>query len=218
MAVMIRCGTVSLIIALLGTRGFALEWKTTTVDLDAQEGNGTVQARFPYTNPGHRAVTILKAESSCTCTTAEVANPRVEPGQSGEIRAVLDLTDRIGLQVKTVTVTTDEPGVKSVVLRLNVNIAPSVSIEPSVLDWKIGGLLERRTAEVRLSAGVPGAIIGVESRDPRAVAALERAADGRSAQVRVALLDVSRAMHAPIVVTVRVGDAQRRYSIYARVQ
>src|SRR6516162_11863587 len=85
-----------------------LKWEQTTIDLRPSVGDKTAVAHFKYQNVGKTPVHFKSVKASCGCTTAQTQKEEVAPGDKGEITATVNMGDRTGTQVKTVTVETDE--------------------------------------------------------------------------------------------------------------
>lgn len=61
-----------------------------------------------FTNTGNSPLLISDIKKSCGCTAPEWPKEPIQPGKSGQIKVVYDIT-RIGLISKTITVVTNEP-------------------------------------------------------------------------------------------------------------
>jgi len=60
---------------------------------------------FKFTNTGKENLLISHATGSCGCTVPEWPTEFIKPGQTGEIKVQFDSKDKLGEQLKTVTVT-----------------------------------------------------------------------------------------------------------------
>jgi hypothetical protein len=87
----------------------ALVFEKTELDLKPDIGATKVDAVFNYENKGDAPIHIKAVKPSCGCTTAALAKNDVAPGEKGAITATFNIGDRTGVQVKTVTVETDDP-------------------------------------------------------------------------------------------------------------
>jgi rhodanese-related sulfurtransferase len=65
---------------------------------------------FVLSNVGNQELVIESAVPGCHCTTAELSTNRLQPGQSVELRAVLDTNGFSGHVVRTITITSNDPG------------------------------------------------------------------------------------------------------------
>lgn len=101
----------------------ALAWDAQTRELQAKDGQASVDFRFALTNVWTNAVTITGTRTSCGCTVAKLPETPwvVAPGQRGEISGSMNLAGKSGTIVKTVTVLSD---VGSILLNVRVKIDP----------------------------------------------------------------------------------------------
>ncbi len=166
-----------LIFAALLTLGLpvraALEWHSREADLHPTLSDKTAVAHFKYKNTGDKPVKITAVKPSCGCTTAALPKEVVGPGESGEITATFHIGDRIGLQTKTIHVTTDDSAEGSVVLTLKADVPKLLEIAPAFLYWAKTEPLTPRTIEAKLGGDFPVTKLDVSSTDPdvKAVAA-----------------------------------------------
>ena len=101
----------------------ALAWDAQTRELQAKDGQASVDFRFALTNVWTNAVTITGTRTSCGCTVAKLPETPwvVAPGERGEISGSMNLAGKSGTVVKTVTVLSD---VGSILLNVRVKIDP----------------------------------------------------------------------------------------------
>lgn len=130
-----------------------LVWTQREVKLTAEPGQERIEAVFPFRNEGKKPVTIIGVESSCGCTTAQLAKTTYAPGESGEIHAKFEFGGRTGIQQKALTVATDE-ATDATQLFLEVTIPVIFSIEQRVVIWTLGAEPAVRTVAVRTAPGV----------------------------------------------------------------
>jgi rhodanese-related sulfurtransferase len=76
---------------------------------DTIEGIAVVHV-FVLSNVGDQDLVIESAKPGCICTTAELSTNRLLPGQSGELRAIVDTEGLSGRVVRTITITSNAPG------------------------------------------------------------------------------------------------------------
>ncbi len=142
--------------SLAGTARATLTWSSTKVEAAAKGGQETFDTVFNFKNTGDKPVKIISVQTSCGCTTATLAKTTYAPGESGELKAEIDLRNRTGWQEKTITVTTDDAPASPVTLNLRVNIPQLVEIAPRLLVWSHDSKGEPK--EVTISAGTDVAI------------------------------------------------------------
>ncbi len=124
----------SLLLFVLPLRASSLTWENLEADLHPAITDKEAVAHFKYKNTGDQPVRITAVKPSCGCTTAAPPNEPVAPGASGEITATFHIGDRIGMQTKTIHVTTDEPG-SNTTLTLKADVPKLLEINPTFLYW-----------------------------------------------------------------------------------
>jgi hypothetical protein len=102
--------------------GAGLQWEREAVEVTARPGQKVVHAEFPFRNAGDRVVTITSVETSCRCTTADTAKKSYAPGERDAVLVDFTVGANEGVVDKTVTVTTDGPETKPVVLAMRITI------------------------------------------------------------------------------------------------
>ncbi len=114
----------SLVLAASPCLAAGLQWERQSIEATAQPGQKVVQVEFPFRNTGDRAVTILSVETSCRCTSADTSKKTYAPGERDAVSVDFAVGGWTGVVDKDVTVTTDGPESKPVVLSLRVTILP----------------------------------------------------------------------------------------------
>jgi len=129
-----------------------LRWEATEITVNAPPLAESVEAVFTFTNASDKPATIGDVHSSCGCTVPKLAKKLYAPGESGEIRAVFTIGERIGLQEKAIMVTTsgDEPSHTSLTLR--VNIPTLFEVKPYFVIWNVGEATTPKSITLRLLA------------------------------------------------------------------
>src|SRR3954468_18406735 len=131
-----------------------LVFEKNELDLNPEMGASKVDAVFKYENKGSTPVHIKAVRPSCGCTTAALAKNDVAPGEKGEITATFNIGDRTGLQVKTVTVETDDPKTPQTVLTFRATIAQLLEIQPSFVFWQANEPAQPKTITAKAAKGV----------------------------------------------------------------
>src|SRR5438132_5334881 len=116
-----------------------LKWEQNTIDLHPAIGDKQAVARFKYQNTGTTPVRFKSVKASCGCTTTKTQKEMVNPGEKGEVIATFNIGDRTGMQMKTVTVQTDDPNPAqaTTVLTLKANIAQTLEISRRLFIGKV---------------------------------------------------------------------------------
>jgi len=131
----------------------ALVFEKTELDLNPELGASKVDAVFKYENKGDTPVHIKAVKPSCGCTTAALAKNDVAPGEKGQITATFNIGDRSGIQVKTVTVETDDPKAPQTVLTFKANIAQLLDLQPSFVFWQANEPAQPKTIIAKAAKG-----------------------------------------------------------------
>ena len=125
-----------------------LTWETREIVQRASYADARAEAVFRFTNTGTSPVTITGLSSSCGCTTAALDQRTYAAGESGEVKAVFSFEGRVGQEVKTVHVTTDD-GAPPVTLTFSVTIPEAVRVTPRLLVWRLGENPQGKVVEVQ---------------------------------------------------------------------
>ena len=125
----------------------ALDWESKTLDLKAKLGDSKISGIFKFTNTGTELVEIKQVKTSCGCTTATLAKKTYAPGESGEIKATLNVGNRVGPQRKSITVTTANASERYTLI-LKATIPEVIKYQPRVLIWAKDGEKTPRTVEI----------------------------------------------------------------------
>jgi rhodanese-related sulfurtransferase len=98
---------------------------------DTVEGIAVVHS-FVLSNVGDQELVIESAKPGCHCTTAELSTNRLQPGQSGELRAVLDTSGVSG--ARYITVRSNDPVHPTITLYLTGNVIDRQPYQKPVSD------------------------------------------------------------------------------------
>src|SRR3954468_15291486 len=128
-----------------------LKWEQTSVELHPAANDKQAVGHFKYQNTGTTPVHFKSVHASCGCTTAQTQKEEVPPGEKGEITATFNIGDRTGMQVKQVTVMTDDPDQAhaTTILTLKADIAAPVDIKPAFVYWRGGEEPKPKTVVVK---------------------------------------------------------------------
>ncbi|HEY3658876.1 MAG TPA: DUF1573 domain-containing protein [Steroidobacteraceae bacterium] len=146
--------------------GSGLHWEQRSLILHPQGVEGVAIGHFKYKNDGSEAVHFRNIHPSCGCTIAQSQQQAVEPGQEGEITATFRTGDRVGLQVKTVTVETDDTSEPKTVLTLKVVLPELLEIKPTFVYWKTGETAGPKSIVVHPNKVRPVSFLTVTSSSP----------------------------------------------------
>jgi hypothetical protein len=158
-----RILTFTLSLLLVAGAQAQLKWEQSTVDVHPSMTDKQAVAHFKYENVGKTAIHFKSVKASCGCTTTQTQKEVVNPGEKGEIIASLNIGDRTGMQVKTVTVQTDDPNPAqaTTVLTLKADIATSMEVKPAFVYWSSGDQPKPKKISVKAAKEFPAKQITV---------------------------------------------------------
>ncbi|RMG67043.1 MAG: DUF1573 domain-containing protein, partial [Bacteroidetes bacterium] len=99
-----------------------IEFETLEYDAGSVLAGEKVVYAFKFRNTGVDDLELLQVKASCGCTATAPKDKVIPGGGSSEIVATFDSRGRSGLQQKTITVQSNDPDQKTVILRLKVNV------------------------------------------------------------------------------------------------
>src|SRR5437899_9326795 len=160
-----RILTCTLSIFLCAAARAELKWEQNTIDLRPAIGDKTAVAHFKYQNTGTSPVHFKSVKASCGCTTTQTQKEVVNPGEKGEIIATFNIGDRIGQQMKTVTVQTDDPNPTqaTTILTLKATIPEALEIKPMFVYWQSGEEPKPKKISIKASKDFPAKVLTVRS-------------------------------------------------------
>jgi hypothetical protein len=156
-------------------------------DFGARSNTLKVEHSFTLTNTGDQPLVIDRVQTSCGCTVAEVNPKTVEPGQSTQVKSVLDLANRKGPMNKVLTVFSNDPAAPQLQLFLNGQATVDVELTPPFLFLPGVPYGQVSTGEVVLAAYETNVVkvVGVSSSSPFVTATFENQPGGKRAVVRL---------------------------------
>lgn len=103
----------------------AIKFKKKTHDFGTiKEADGPVTCKFEFTNTGTAPLVIISATAGCGCTKPTFEEEPIQPGKSSEIRVTFNPSGRPGEFNKNVTVKTNAPSNKKIVLKISGSVIP----------------------------------------------------------------------------------------------
>lgn len=197
-----------------------LKWEQNTIELHPAIGDKQAVARFKYENVGKSPVHFKSVKASCGCTATQTQKELVNPGEKGEITATFTIGDRTGLQVKTVTVQTDDPNPAqaTTVLTLKTDIPQTLEISPTFVYWQSGEEPKPKKISIRAAKGFPATNITVKSNSPNFESKVEKANAPGEWTVEVTPKDTSHALGTSLVIqTDYPREAPKSFQVNAQV-
>ena len=196
----------------------ALEWKTMDVRQKAELGQESAVVVFPFRNAGDKPVRIVSVLPSCHCVAAKPEKEVYAPGESGEIRAEVDLVGRMGLQTKFITVATDDEVQKTVELALVIDVPEPLVITPRFLLWREGESPEEKKVEIRLADPAKVALKDFQNNNPAFGVTLENGAEAGQLLLRVKPQEIKVGEEAVIRLNAAVVGKLQVFVVYAAVK
>ena len=100
-----------------------IKFESTDHDFGTINEGDKVEHVYKFTNEGNSDLLISNVKASCGCTVPTYTETPVKPGETGEIKAVFDSSNKPGAQQKTITVTLNtEKGTE--MLNFKANVTP----------------------------------------------------------------------------------------------
>lgn len=197
--------------------GKSLTWESKEISTTAQPGAKNETIIFKFTNTSDKDVTITNVQASCGCTTPSLSKYTYAPGESGEITAVFNIGNRQGLQVKQVTVSTDD-GNAPEILTLKVDIPLLVKFSARALIWRKGEEPTPKTIVANVSHDEAIHLLDVANRDDTFKVTLNEVEPGKIYEI----VAVPSATDKPIARTISVSsdypsDFPQNYTFTLRV-
>jgi hypothetical protein len=206
-------------LSIAGTAQATLVWEKTTIELKPAMGAPSAVGVFKYENKGDKPVRFKSSpRTSCGCTVAALQKNEVAPGEKGEITATFNIGDRTGVQMKTITVETDDPQSPTTVLTLKATIAQLLELQPAFVFWQAGEEAKPKTILAKAGQGVTLKNLEVTSSSGDFTAKVERGSGEGYFKINVQPKDTAKALNATLTVKPDAGaGAGKVYYASARV-
>lgn len=202
--------------SLAATTQASLVFEKTMLDLNPEIGATKVDAVFKYENKGDTPVHIKAVKPSCGCTTAALAKNDVAPGEKGEITATFSIGDRSGLQVKTVSVETDDPKAPQTVLTFKATIAQALEVTPNLVFWQANEAAQPKTIIAKAAKGVTIKKVEVISSSSDFTAKVEPGSTAGEFKIQVQPKDTAKPLNANLTIKPDLKP-EKLFSATARV-
>lgn len=180
-----------------------------TVQLTPKPGAQSATASYSFTNTGSTALTITGLQTSCGCATIALDKRSYDPGEKGEIVALLDLNGLGGTQQKTIRISYDRG--PEITLNLTMVLSALPQITPAFLSWKVGAPATEQTSIMTMPTGVDEQAIEVTASSPEVTTQLVKRDDGTWA-LKVTPNSTAAATNAILKVTTNLGRVVRVFA------
>jgi hypothetical protein len=197
----------------------SLVWEKTTLELNPALGAPNAVGVFKYENKGDTPVRFKGApRTSCGCTVAALQKNEVAPGEKGEITATFNIGDRTGVQMKTITVETDDPQAPMTVLTLKATIAQLLELQPAFVFWQAGEEAKPKIIMAKAGKGVNLKNVEVTSSSGDFTAKVEPGSGAGQFKINVQPKDTAKPLNATLTVKPDAGTSPAKvYYAQARV-
>ncbi|MBV8353514.1 MAG: DUF1573 domain-containing protein [Verrucomicrobia bacterium] len=210
----------SIIFCFCASSAFAqLTWEQTEQTFDATPEDGSVVARYKFTNTGSKPIKIQSVLTSCGCTTAALAKNEYAPGESGEIATRYAFYGHTGRQDKRIMVSTSAAPGQPTVLKLHVNIQERVSVVPQLVLWRVGEQPGPKAIRIAVAGDTAVKIVSVSSDNPAIKVKLKEVIPGKAYEAQVTPESLTQQAAATLIIRTDYppGNPQMKYA-YARVK
>ena len=209
-----------LIFCLCASSAFAqLTWDKTEQTFNATPEDGSVVARYKFTNTGSKPIKIQSVLTSCGCTTAALAKTDYAPGESGEIDARFSFFGHTGSQYKKIMVSTSAAPGQPTTLKLNVYIQERVNVAPQVVLWRVGEQPSPKAIQIAIGGDKAVKILSVTSDNPAIKVKLREVKPGKEYEAQVTPDNAAQQASATLLIRTDYppDNPQTRYA-YARIK
>ena len=160
-------------------------------DFGDKNNSESVEHNYVIRNTGNVSLEIQDVRASCGCTAVKPSQNVIPPGGEAFIAARLDLRGRTGMQIKTITVSCNDPATPQLVLQLKGNAIQPLRAEPASLFFGRVDPGAPRSREFTVISGIgPVQIVETRTDNPGLVLRALPAgpdADGTSHRFELAL-------------------------------
>jgi hypothetical protein len=161
-----------------------LVWDTQSIQVVAESGEKEVRAQYHFRNVSNVPITITSVTTDCGCTTAELSKKNFGSTEAGDIDVAFSVGARIGVNEKTITVTTDESNVQPVQLHLRVDVRTLFSVEPRMVWWAIGEKPEPKSIVIKSQTSRPIKVVAAKPPVPGVDVRIETVEPGKRYRVQ----------------------------------
>ena len=180
-----------------------------TVTLTPKAGAQSATASYTFTNTSSTSLTITGLQPSCGCATIALDKRSYDPGEKGEIIALIDLNGLGGTQHKSIQVSHDHGPL--IVLNLTLTLCALPQINPTFLTWKVGAPATEQISIMTMPAGVDERAGEVTATSPEVTAQLVKRDDG-TWTLKVTPNSTADATNAILKITTNFGRVVRVFA------
>ncbi len=195
-----------------------LEWNETQLLRRGAVTDEHVEATFTFRNNSSGPIEITRVESSCGCMLTSLAKQRYEPGEGGELRALVDVTEQEGTQEKTIMLWSSSGGEPDV-LSLQVTMPRWFTPSPPGVWWLKGAEPHAKQVELKLPPEGGFRITSITTEDTGIELTDVPSTGSEPRRLIISPVSTDHPMRALIKVVVETHNGARRsYHILAAVR
>jgi hypothetical protein len=187
--------------------GPGLEWEQTLVLRQGALEDEHVDAAFRFRNAGTEPVTIERIEATCGCLLTSLDQKQYAPGEAGELKALMDVSDQAGTEEKAILVWTNGSA-QPEVLKLRVTMPHWLKLSPPAVWWLVGSEPQGRQVELTLDPGLK--VTDVRSTNPGMEVTVASNPAGEPTHLVVSPESTAQPLRARIDVVVETSTGRRR--------
>lgn len=135
-------------------------------DFGEAPDSAPVEHDFVIRNDGQLSLQILSVRASCGCTAVNASQDVVPPGGTASIHATFTTANRSGAQVKTITVTSNDPETPTTLLTLRGTVVKPLSANPAAVYYGRVAGPEAASREVILTSSAPVRLTSLSLASP----------------------------------------------------
>ena len=98
-----------------------------------------LQFSFKFQNKTKRPIKLIKIDTSCSCMITKLQKEIYFPNETGEVKGVFNIQNRIGIQEKEIVVHTDYISQSKIKLLLRIKIFDPIEVKPRLVYWDKNG-------------------------------------------------------------------------------
>jgi hypothetical protein len=156
-----------------------IHWENQKSDVNVTPTDTEAVGLFKFENVGDQQLTIDSVNTSCGCTTAAPSKKSFAPHEKGEIRASMEIGDRLGSQEKAIIVKTNDRQHPDSMLTLKVSIPQMAQVTPMFLHWQRNEPAKPKVVTLKPLNGYPIKKLSVRCSDARFIAQVDDATDAQ---------------------------------------
>ncbi|HEY5753469.1 MAG TPA: DUF1573 domain-containing protein [Chthoniobacterales bacterium] len=194
-----------------------LTWTTKSASTTVFSDAGTATTEFSFKNTGKHTIRLLEIQPDCYCTAAASSTSVIEPGKTGSVKVVFSVGDRIGKQIQTVRVVTDDRHSESSVLIFEVQIEPLASVASRFVYWNRGEAPEPKSTNIVLRKDRGVYLEAVETEGNAFSVRVVPGENGKEPLLEITPISTERRVFQSILVRARTPRGTIEFPVVARV-